>query len=408
MIRLALVGVGGYGWTLHRWIHTAGRPAGARLVAAADVQMTELPERAARLLTEAVALSSDATAMFERLRGQCDGVYIATGIASHEALTVAALEAGYHVHVEKPPAGTVQEVDRMLAAAERNDRVCTVGFQAAHGADIRAMRDAILAGRIGAVRSISVRASWPRTRSYYERNDWAGSLKRGDRWVLDGPANNALAHQLTNMLVLAGGAPNVFAAPKAVRAELYIAGPHASHDTAFIEIATAEGPTLYWMGSHAAEKWFGPTLEVRGERGSIEWTMRTGGVIRTPDGEEEVPYDFDAHGRMVEGFCECIRTGDPSRDRCPLREARKMTLVIDGAHESAGALVRVPEAAVRRIEPGTGGERSIVDGLDERIRAAADRGCLLSDLPDAPDWARPTAPFDLADYTEFPVRFRPD
>ena len=108
----------------------AERNGRCRLTAAADARLADLPEQAARLKGRGAALYDDALEMFRRQAGRCEAVYIASSIPSHTELTLAAAECGYHVHLEKPPAATVQEVRRMLNALAEADRVCLVGFQA--------------------------------------------------------------------------------------------------------------------------------------------------------------------------------------------------------------------------------------------------------------------------------------
>jgi predicted dehydrogenase len=264
----------------------------------------------------------------------------------------------------------------------------------------------LLSGRIGAIRSISVRAGWPRMQYYYDRNNWAGQLRAGGNWVLDGPANNALAHQVANMLLLASDRPDSFAEPVAVRGELYSAGGHPSHDTAAIEIATAGGPMLYWLGSHCTEGYFQPTIEVVGDAGRAEWRMRDGARIFPDDGDvEEIAYDFSQHDRMVDNFLDAIEADDAGLLRCPLAQAGRMTAVIDGAHESAGRIEPIPSPPAERIAPGDPNGRTLVRGLDEALIAAAKQGCLLSDLDSAPAWAVATERFDLSGYASFPQRF---
>ena len=143
MVRLGIVGVAGYGWSLVQTINRVASDVGCRLVGAADAMFVRLPERAEELAGAGVELFDDALAMFEALRGRCEAVYIATGIPSHAALTIAVAEAGYHVHLEKPPAATVQDVDRMLDALERAGRFCLVGFQALHGTDVGFIKERV-------------------------------------------------------------------------------------------------------------------------------------------------------------------------------------------------------------------------------------------------------------------------
>ncbi|MFW5987892.1 MAG: Gfo/Idh/MocA family protein, partial [bacterium] len=48
-----------------------------------------------------------------------DIITLPVSIPSHSRMAVTAMEAGYDVLLEKPPAPTVQEMDRIIAAEER-------------------------------------------------------------------------------------------------------------------------------------------------------------------------------------------------------------------------------------------------------------------------------------------------
>jgi len=407
MVRLAIVGIGGYGWELVELIRRVGDSAGCRLVGAADARFGEHKERADLLAGEGVELFNDALAMFDALRGRCDAVYIATGIHAHAPLTIAAAGAGYHVHLEKPPAATVQEMDAMAAALERAGRFCLVGFQGVHGADIRLIEERVVEGRFGAVQSLACYAGWPRDRAYYERNEWAGHLRVGGAWTLDGPASNALAHQIVNMLLLASGEPGRLATPTRVRGELYAAGPAASHDTAAIEIQTAEGPTLWFLASHATDHNFGPVIVLYGDGGRAIWRMRRGGYLGYADGStEQCPGDPDSgRPQMIANFAEAVRQCDGSLLRCPLSRTRRFVLALDGAHESSRRIRRFAGEWSHRLGEGTDGARTVVRGLDDLLVRCAEARCLFSDLDDPPPWAVATEPYDLTGYRRFPQRF---
>ncbi len=404
MIRLGIVGFGGYGWSLVRAIEQNADRLNCRLVAAADMRLGQLPERSVHFLQEAVALCQDAICMMDHLQGRMEAVYIATGIGSHMPLTVAAAQRGYHVHLEKPAAGTVQEVDRMAQALEAHDRMCLVGFQAVHKADIRQLKQRICQGRLGTIRNISCWAAWPRGAGYYARNDWAGKLKIGDTWVLDGPATNALAHQITNMLLLASEEPGL-ADPTRVRAELYAAGPVQSHDTAAIEIQTAQGPQIHFLVTHRCKGYRNPVIRIQADQAEVEWDFNRGATIRYRDGQKEhLPGDNEnQHANMVENFVRAVRNDDPGSLRCDLRQARKMVLALNGAHESSGRIHRIDPAWMRQSRDGFGA----VDGIQEILARACESHCLPADLPDPPAWAVATQPYDLTGYAEFPQTFDP-
>lgn len=408
MVRVAIVGVGGYGWELIGKLREVAAQGECQLVAAADSNLDELFDEAHQLRTLGVELFSDAVAMFKAIRKRCDAVYIASSIHTHTPLTIAAAETGYHVHLEKPPAATVQDLDQMLAGLEANRGMCLVGFQAIHADDIRFVKDRVVSGRLGRVESLTCCAGWPRNGAYYLRNTWAGELRVGKHWVLDGPATNALSHQLMNMFFLASDQLGRFAAPTSVRAELYAAGPVTSHDTAAIEVRTAEGPNIILLVSHCTQENFGPVIELQADHGTAHWEMGKGATITYNDGATETPPPDPDSGRkkMVLNFIEAVRENDPARLRCPLAAVRGFVLALDGAHESSGRVRRIPHDLATRA--GEGEEaKTVVTGLDDMLKRAAAAKSLLSDLPDPPPWAVATQHFDLAGYTRFPQRFIP-
>src|SRR5207248_2288296 len=60
--------------------------------------------------------------------GNVDAVVISAPAATHADITVAALEAGVHVFVEKPLCITLADADRIIAARDRAARVVQVGY----------------------------------------------------------------------------------------------------------------------------------------------------------------------------------------------------------------------------------------------------------------------------------------
>jgi 1,5-anhydro-D-fructose reductase (1,5-anhydro-D-mannitol-forming) len=80
-----------------------------------------------------------------------DAVYIASPNALHREHTLAAVEAGKHVLVEKPMALSVADGQAMVDAAASADVTLAVGFHLRHKATALAARDAVRSGRIGRV-----------------------------------------------------------------------------------------------------------------------------------------------------------------------------------------------------------------------------------------------------------------
>src|ERR687884_2051339 len=119
-LRTAVVGVGSLG-RQHARIHAALAAEGkSEFVAVCDTN-----ERTARAVSEERGVRW--TADWRTLFGEVDAVSLATPTESHAEIACALLEAGVHVLVEKPVSRTLEEADRMIAAAGRGRATLMVG-----------------------------------------------------------------------------------------------------------------------------------------------------------------------------------------------------------------------------------------------------------------------------------------
>ena len=107
------------------------------------------PEGAAKGLADElqVPFYQDLDAALQALRP--DIVSCATGEAEHEAVTVAALQAGCHVYCEKLLANTLAGARRMVAAAESTGRQLMVGYNYRFSPSAVHLRGLIQQGRLG-------------------------------------------------------------------------------------------------------------------------------------------------------------------------------------------------------------------------------------------------------------------
>lgn len=107
-----------------------------------------LPERAT-----ALAGGARTYATFDELLADAgvETVILCTPPDSHADMAIAAAEAGKHVIVEKPMAPTTKDCKRMIAAAKKNDRVLTVGFNHRYFPAVKEIRASIASGRLGEI-----------------------------------------------------------------------------------------------------------------------------------------------------------------------------------------------------------------------------------------------------------------
>ncbi len=91
------------------------------------------------------------TSSFEELLNECDGVMVATPVASHHALVKRALEAGKGVFVEKPLSASTLEGEELIATAERHQQVLMVGHTFVYSPPVRKVKEYLEDGRLGDV-----------------------------------------------------------------------------------------------------------------------------------------------------------------------------------------------------------------------------------------------------------------
>ncbi|KFL29519.1 hypothetical protein JP75_20850 [Devosia riboflavina] len=401
MPRVAVIGVTGFG-SVHIADLLRQVERGRLSLGAAVMRHPEKDEAAAARLTAAGAkLYRSAEALFEAEAGGLDLCTVPTSIQSHADLSVAALEAGANVLVEKPIAATLSEVDAIEAAAKTAGRFVAVGYQTMYAPETMVMKRAILDGDIGAVQAIKCRGMWPRLDRYYDNSNWIGRIKADGRWVLDSPFNNAMAHQLNMLCFLAGPSLMQSAALRSVTAELYRAHAIETADTTALRIDTEAGIPLYFFATHSSETSLDPEIVVRGDKGEIHWTF-TNLEIRRHTGTEKLdclsgPALRDA---MMDNIVDRLSGAD--RFICGPDIGRVHTLVVNGAHIGA----TIQDLPADRITRSTVDDsiKTVFAGIDDAIAKAFAEEHLFSEL--GLDWARPARQVDLHDPAAIAAHYR--
>ncbi len=267
MVKIALAGIGGMGWVYLEELAEGLSRREYHLEGVVD----PFPDRCPRLSL----LHELRTPIYPDLqsfyaRHEADLAVISSPIQHHAPQTILALEHGSDVLVEKPAAASIQETLAMAKAERTAGRPVAVGYQWSFSRAVQDLKADILAGRFGAPRRLRCLYLWPRDFSYYGRNDWAGKKRTaGGDLVLDGPANNAMAHDLHNLFYLIGPGIAESARPLRVQAELYRAYPIENYDTAAARFELPGGvEALIWF-SHVSGTDPGPLLSLEFEKGVV-------------------------------------------------------------------------------------------------------------------------------------------
>ena len=349
--RVALIGTGGYGRVYLDLLLGLHARAEIELTAATVINAAEEAPAIAQLVALGCEIFPDAPAMFAAHTGRLALCCIPTGIPSHAPLTIAALQAGANVLVEKPLAGSAADARAIQAAERASGRFVAVGFQDIWSPETLWLKHQILAGRIGPLRTIRFIGQWPRPASYYTRNGWAGALTRDGRAVFDSPLNNAFAHFAHLALFLAGPAPTAAAAPERIAAELWRAHGIESCDTAFVRAHLAGGAVLFCGATHASRKARDPEIFLEGPGGRIHWHYERAITVESVGTAPEVrplPTAMEARGSMFAGVLQ--RLHDPAALICDTASAAQHVALVAGMH-AAAPITDVPAENVTWITP---------------------------------------------------------
>jgi predicted dehydrogenase len=275
---------------------------------------------------------------------------------------VAALEAGAHVLCEKPVARTGEEATRMVAAAEKMDRVFQVAFNYRYRSDVRILKRHVDQGALGHV--------------YYAKARWLrrSGIPSGTGWFTTrelaggGPLMDLGVHMLDMALYLMGE-PEVASVTAATYAEL---GPRRHADpppsgesapvfdvediaAAFMRLSGGETLTLEasWAGYSGLDDRFGVTLF--GAEGGAEIDVQDYGqadTLRLYTDVAGAPAEVrprlgpsGGHRAVVADFVAAVRGDDWPSHRG--RDALARALIIDACYRSAKEGHEVP-VAVRR------------------------------------------------------------
>lgn len=398
-VKLAVTGAGGYAAYITDLVLRVGdscQPP-VELVSIAEPDAVTHAERLAALRQRGVMTVSSIDELLAD--PGVEAVWLPVPIPLHRPFAERALAAGKAVLVEKPAAGTVQDVDSMIAARDQAKLPAMIAFQHMYDPLTAEVKRRLIAGEIGTIRHAVLHACWPRSEQYYRRSAWAGRFKQGDAWVMDSPANNALAHYLNLALFFLGSTFSASASPERLEAELYRAHSIENFDTASLRVHMAGGATLLGLLTHACQGGhYGPILRLEGTRGQISWTT-AGAEIETESTREWIAASGDTEAEMLNRFARLVRgLPDEMRLGSTLETARTQVLIVNAASE-ATPIIPVPTSQIERFE--SHGEKGVaIVGIEAAIKSCAEHRLMLHESGLLP-FTRPAGILDMRQYREF-------
>ncbi|MPV36466.1 Gfo/Idh/MocA family protein [Georgenia subflava] len=334
-LRMGVIGVGVIGRAHVTRLLDAASP--ATLVAVAD----ELPAAADALAQERGVESATVPDLLARPDVEAVVVAIPSGL--HADVTVAALDAGKHVLLEKPIDVTVAAADEIIAAEQRSGRTLSVVSQRRFAAENQFIHRALREGALGRVTAATVEVALWRDQEYFDSGAWRGT------WALDG--GGALMNQGVHLVDLAlwllGDVEEVYAHTGLLAHERI-----EVEDTVTITARLRSGALLTFLATTTAYGDLPIRMAVMGDGGAVVTESELITRFTSREGVEPPAFTpVDQQLAQLEDFVTAVRTG-----AAPLvtsHQARAAVAFIEAVYESGrtGRPVRPAQPAVAPSAP---------------------------------------------------------
>ncbi len=325
-VKVAVIGVGVMGSPHARQVASLED---ARLAAVCDHDPDRAQTLARQLNAEAFF---DAQQLFEKARP--DAVIIATPHYAHTSLSIACLERGIHVLVEKPLAVHINDGRKMIAAYDQARQahpglVFAIMFQQRTFSYWRKVKRMVEDGELGRlVRATWIITDWFRTQAYYDSVTWRGT------WA--GEGGGVLLNQCPHNLDLYQW---FFGMPKRITGRAALGKYH--HIEVEDEVSGLfehENGMIGHFITSTAESPGANRLEIVGERGRLVFENGRLTFVRnhssmlsfvktSPAAFDKVEcevedVDFDpqqdaGYGRVIASFVNAVQEGTPPVVRAP-------------------------------------------------------------------------------------------
>jgi len=228
-----------------------------------------------------------------------DAVLCTLPMSLHCEWTVRAAEAGKHVLCEKPLVLTVEEAERIKAAADANGVLVLEAFTHVYPPQMAYVRGLLDEGRIGEIRVIRSEVLYP-TRDW--DNDTRANPALGGRVLIE--AGCYCMHTIRHFM---GAEPVEYKGFAVHRNDGQL-------QTTFAGVMRFAGNRLGYLCT-TMESPFRACAEIIGAEGRIEMPDLFNGsrivVLRQGEKPAEITFDVDNRFRMqVEHFSDCILRGD--------------------------------------------------------------------------------------------------
>jgi predicted dehydrogenase len=286
-IRTAMIGggIGGFIGEIHR--------IAMRLDDRYDLVAGALSSEPTRAMESARALEIRGYATWQELlekeQGDVDCIVIVTPNDSHAEIATAALQAGYHVVLDKPMTRTLDEALSLEIVAAQSSKIFAMTYTYTGYPMVRQMRERILAGDIGTIRTLSVdyRQGWlaePIERDGQKQAAWRTDPRKSGAGALGDIGSHAeqLARFTTGLAI------------KKVRGDVYsLVEGRQVDDHASVQFKMEHGVVGDLVCSQVCTgERNHVSVRIWGDKGSLSWSHDSCDALKftAPDGTETITF----------------------------------------------------------------------------------------------------------------------
>lgn len=342
MLRIGIIGAGGISQAhIHAYLEF---PEACKIVAIADISAERAQQRADEFGLTGAVIYDDPLALIAA--ENLDLVSIATPPSTHRDLSIAALDAGVNVIVEKPMAPSLEDCDAMITAQKASGKILSVVAQNRFRDDMSILKKAIDSGLIGSISHVRVDSSWWRGLTYYDLW-WRGT------WESEGggPTLNHAIHHIDLLLWMMGRPDEIVAMLN-----------NAQHDNAEVEDLSVAvfryGRALAQLTSSVVSHGEEQEIVVQGEfaRVSQPWTVvadtASENGFPVPGGNAALVAQLEALAAEHTPLSHVGHAGQIGDVMSAIRESREPLAGSDDGRNAVEVVTAIYQSAI---------ERSVVD-----------------------------------------------
>ena len=267
-MKLALVGVGGYGGAYIHFFQNHLLGEDMQLVGAVEPFPEAAKGNIEWLTSQGIPVYDSLDALYAKVVP--DLTILSTPIPLHRKQAVFCMEHGSHVLCEKPLTPSLEDALFLKKTSTETGRLLGVGFQWSFSDTMLGLKKDLLDGVLGRPLFFKTHISWIRPETYYTSSSWKGRIRNAEGdLVNDCILTNATAHYLHNIFFINGEAMDQAAMPVTLRAKLARTYPIETFDTCFVEGSLPNSCRFLHIATHSAEINSEPKLEYQFEKATV-------------------------------------------------------------------------------------------------------------------------------------------